>query len=138
ATAASLASTHYIDSTAFIQTTNTATIPGTSTLAFAAQNGGFVIGNVRRTAAYGLRGPGNYNMDGSVKRSFDIWKEGRVKFVFEASAFNAVNHVWFGTPGSNAAGGGSINTSVGNNSFGTVTKQANNPRQFQFAGHFNF
>lgn len=138
ATAASLASTQYVDPDAFIQTTNTATIPGTKSPAFASQNGGYLIGDVRRTAAYGLRGPGNYNIDGSVKRSFNIWKEGRVKFVFEASAFNAVNHVWFGTPGSNAAGGGSINTSVGNKGFGTVTKQANNPRQFQFAGHFNF
>jgi hypothetical protein len=114
-------------------------IPGTTSNAFAGQNGGYLIGNARRTAPLGLRGPSNYNIDGTLKRTFDVWKEGRVKFVFEVGAFNAVNHVWFGSPGTDdAAGGTSIGTSVGSTTFGTVTKQANNPRQFQFSGHINF
>ncbi len=139
ATAASLATTQYIDPNAFIQTTSTAVIPGTTTKAFASQNGGYLIGDLRRTAPYGLRGPSIYDIDSTVKRTFDIWKEGRVKFVFEASAFNTTNHVWFGSPGTDdAASGGTIGESVGSSTFGAVTKQANNPRQFQFAGHFNF
>jgi hypothetical protein len=94
------------------------------------------IGNVARTAPDGLRGPGNYDIDASLRRTFNIWKGGRVKFVLDASVFNAVNHVWFGSPASTADG--SIGSSVGSSSLGTVAGQANNPRQFQFAGHINF
>ncbi len=59
-----------------------------------------------------------------------------MKFVFDASVRNAVNHVWFGSSASTADG--SINTTVGSASLGTVSGQANNPRQFQFGGHFNY
>jgi hypothetical protein len=130
ATAANLSTMHYINTNAFLTTTATN---------FATQNGGYLIGDVPRTAPSHLRGPANYNIDATLKRTFDLWREGRVKFVFEVSAFNAVNHVWFGSPSSaDAAGGTSISTSVGAATFGTITKQANNPRQFQFAGHINF
>lgn len=130
ATYKTLATTQYINPNAFLATTS-ANFPN--------QNGGYLIGDSRRTAPYGLFGPANYNIDGSVRRTFDIWREGRVKFVFEASAFNAVNHVWFGsTSSADAAGGSSIGTAVGASTFGTITKQANSPRQWQFAGHINF
>jgi len=124
ATAASLATTQYISPTAFVNT-STLTNP-------------YVIGNVARTAPLKLRGAANYNIDSTLKRTFNIYGQGRVKFVFEASAFNTTNHVWFGSPGSNDAGGASIGTTVGSSTLGTVTKQANNPRQLQFAGHINF
>jgi len=96
----------------------------------------YVIGSVTRTAPYGLRGPGNYNIDASVRRTFDLWNRENVKFVFEANAFNALNHVWFGSTSTNATG--SINQTFGNSNFGTVAGQANTPRVFQFAGHINF
>ncbi len=96
-----------------------------------------MIGNTARTAPYGLRGPGNYDIDGSLRRTFDIWKDGRAKFVFEANVFNAVNHVWFGSTAATADG--SIGSEVGaDTSLGTVAGQANNPRQWQFGGHINF
>jgi hypothetical protein len=97
---------------------------------------GMVLGNAARTAAYGLRGPGNYDIDGDLRRTFDVWKDGRVKFVFEASVFNAVNHVWFGSSASTADG--SIGSTTGSSSLGVITGQANSPRQWQFAGHINF
>jgi len=104
----------------------------------------YVLGDVARTAPYGLRGPGNYNMDGSLRRTFDLWKNERVKLVLEANAFNAGNHVWFGTTSQNAASGGTIGQSVtsstasSNTTLGTVAGQANLPRQWQFAGHITF
>jgi hypothetical protein len=97
---------------------------------------GMVIGNTARTAPYGLRGPGNYDIDGDLRRTFDLWRDGRVKFIFEASVFNAVNHVWFGSSASTADG--SIGSTTGSSSLGVVTGQANSPRQWQFAGHFTF
>jgi hypothetical protein len=130
ATYKSLATTQYINPLAFLATT---------AANFPSQNGGYLIGDSRRTAPYGLFGPSNYNFDGSIRRTFNIWKDGRAKFVFEASAFNALNHVWFGsTSSADAAGGSSIGTAVGASTFGTITKQANSPRQWQFAGHINF
>jgi hypothetical protein len=101
-----------------------------------------VLGDVARTAPYGLRGPGNYDIDGSLRRTFDLWREGRVKFVFEANVFNAVNHVWFGSPASTADGaiGSSVTSSTpaSDTALGVVAGQSNNPRQWQFAGHINF
>jgi hypothetical protein len=83
-------------------------------------------------------------MDGSLRRTFDLWKNERVKLVLEANAFNAGNHVWFGTTSQNAASGGTIGQSVtsstasSNTTLGTVAGQANLPRQWQFAGHITF
>jgi hypothetical protein len=83
-----------------------------------------------------LRGPGNNDIDATLRRSFDLWKDGRARFIFEASVFNAVNHVWFGSASSTADG--SIGTAFGSSNLGVVAGQANNPRQWQFAGHINF
>jgi hypothetical protein len=97
---------------------------------------GNTLGNTARTAPDGLTGPSNYNLDASLRRTFNLWKGGRVKFLFDASAFNTFNHVWFGSSSSTADG--SIGTSVGASSLGTVAGQANNPRQFQLSGHIAF
>jgi len=133
ATRKTLASTQYINPAAFVATSatiNTACTASTSACT------GMVLGNTARTAPYGLRGPGNYNIDGSLRRTFDLWKSENVKFVFEASVFNAVNHVWFGSAASTADG--TIGSATGSSSLGVVAGQANNPRQWQFAGHINF
>ncbi len=144
ATRTNLSSMQYINPAAFLQTgalINTATcsapIVGTTNPCT-----GELLGDVARTAPFGLRGPGNYDIDGSLRRTFDLWKDGRVKFIFEASVFNAVNHVWFGSPASTADGaiGSSVtsSTATSDTGLGVVAGQANSPRQFQFAGHFNF
>lgn len=101
----------------------------------------YEIGNLARSAPYGLRGPGNYDIDGSLRRSFSIMPDNRAQLVLEADVFNAVNHVWFGTTSSNASG--SIGESFGSSpaastSLGVVNGQANQPRQWQFEAHINF
>lgn len=101
ATRTTLSSMQYINPAAFLKT---------SSFAGEGANGEYVLGDVARTAPLGLRAPGNYNIDASVRRTFDLWPNERVKFVFEASVFNAVNHVWFGSPASTADG--SIGSSV--------------------------
>ena len=146
--ATELSSMQYINPAAFVQTgsfTNSTTCTATGTPSPCI---GEVLGDVARTAPYGLRGPGNYDIDGDLRRTFDIWKDGRVKFIFEANVFNAVNHVWFGSSASTADG--SIGSSVageycpscktvnGNPSLGVISGQANSPRQWQMAGHITF
>ena len=139
ATRDNLASMQYINPAAFLQTS--AFVPNKLN----GPAGEYVLGDVARTAPYGLRGPSNYNIDGSLRRTFSLWRNERVKFVFDAAVFNAVNHVWFGSASSTADG--SIGSSVAgmvtptansDTALGTIAGQANNPRQFQFAGHFNF
>ena len=141
-----LSAMQYINPGAFVQTgvlTNTADCTATGSAC-----NGMLLGDVARTAPYGLRGPGNYDIDGDLRRTFDVWKDGRVKFLFEASVFNAVNHVWFGSSASTADG--SIGSSVtgeycptcttvnGNPGLGVISGQANSPRQWQMSGHFTF
>lgn len=120
-----LSSTPYINAAAFTQTGTGGTLTNP-----------YVVGDIARTAPFGLRGPGNYNIDSSLRRTFNIWDKENLKFVFEANVFNAFNHVWFGSTSTNAVG--TINQTLGNSNFGTIAGQANNPRQWQFAGHFNF
>ncbi len=138
ATAATLSKIQYINPGAFLQT---ASLVNPVCTAGTACNG-MVIGDATRTAPYGLFGPGNYDIDGSLRRTFDLWKDGRAKFVFEAQVFNAVNHVWFGSPASTADGaiGSSVTSSTASadTALGVVAGQSNNPRQWQFAGHINF
>lgn len=96
--------------------------------AFTAPNdpNNYQIGDVSRTAPYGLFGPGGYNIDAGLSRTFPITE--RVNFVFNAEAFNVTNAVQFG----------GINTNMTSSGFGTVSKQSNSPRDWQFAGRVNF
>ncbi len=123
ATAATLAHIQYINPAAFEVTPD------------------YEIGNLARSAAYGLRGPSNYDIDGSLRRTFNILPNERAQFQFQADVFNAVNHVWFGTTASNSAGGKinqSFATSTTSPDLGVVSGQANIPRQWQFEGHIIF
>ena len=139
ATRTTLASIQYINPAAFVMgpgNAGTSNVVNPNCTAGTSACTGMVLGNVARTAPYGLRGPGNNNVDAALRRTFDLWKKENVKFIFEASVFNAVNHVWFGSSSSTADG--SIGTTTGSASLGVVAGQANNPRQWQFAGHINF
>lgn len=110
-TATTFGSVKYIDASAFIAT------PG---------NGGYNFGNVDRNAPYHLYNTGNYNLDGGVRREFPIFE--RVHFIFQADALNVVNHTQFGGLGVSLASG----------SFGSLSKQSNGSRDWQFAGKLNF
>ena len=85
-----------------------------------------LIGNAPRTGALGLRNPTQWNIDSGIRRSIPIWRE--MAFVFEANAFNTLNHTLFSNP----------NGTVGSASFGTIGSASNKPRAFEFAGHINF
>jgi hypothetical protein len=98
----------YIDSTAFSVPT------------------AYTIGDAARTYAYGLRNPGTYDEDLSLRRAFNVWEQ--LKFTFEASAYNLDGHVDFGGPA----------TTVGSSTFGVVSSQANSPRDIQFSGRLDF
>jgi hypothetical protein len=84
----------------------------------------FTFGNVSRFID--VRGPGLFNWDLSVFKTFSI-KE-RIRAQFRAEALNATNTAYFGTP----------NTTVTNSSFGVITSQINNPRLIQLGTRITF
>lgn len=100
----------------------------TATTAFC-NSGNFMFGDGPRTGAFGLRNPSRYNLNASIRRSFNVTPE-RVKFIFAVDCQNVTNKVTFG----------GINTSVGSAAFGTVSTATSNTgsRDFQLSGRLNF
>jgi hypothetical protein len=88
------------------------------------QAGQFTFGNTSRFLD--VRGPGLFNWDLSIFKTFSI-KE-RIKAQFRAEALNATNTVYFGTP----------NTTITSSSFGVITSQINNPRLIQLGVRISF
>jgi len=86
----------------------------------------YTYGNTPRTFAYGLRGPGYFQQNLSLRRQFTIWE--RVKMTIQADSINPFNNVEFGNPA----------TSISSSSFGKITSQANNPRDLQFSARLSF
>ena len=84
------------------------------------------IGDVARTAPYGLFGPGGYGINAGVRRTFPITR--RIHFIFNAEAFNVMNNVNFG----------GIDTNSSSSSFGTIRRQTNSSRDWQFSGKVTF
>ena len=89
-------------------------------------NNGYNFGNLPRMAPYGLHNVANYSWSAGVRRVFPIHE--RLNFTFQADCFNVTNYVQFG----------GLNESLSSSSFGSLSKQNNSPRDWQFAGKINF
>ena len=109
-TSDSISSTSFINSAAFQQTTD------------------YKFSVLARTAPFGLIGPGNYNLDLSLRRIFALPHFDRMKLTLEGDLYNAFNHVQLG----------GINTAYGNNTFGVPTATANQSRDAQLAARIDF
>lgn len=107
---------------------------------------GFQFGNLARTAPYNLRYPHTTHWDMGLMRTFDIVKSRNLKFIFRAEVFNITNHTEFAgintsypcTSGADFGVGGGTCTLTSSQAFGRVSTQANDPRDWQFSGKFNF
>ena len=92
--------------------------------------GNFMIGDAPRAGAFGgLRNPSVYNMNASIRRSFNLTPE-RVRFIFAVDCQNVTNKVTFG----------GIGVAVNSANFGAPTTATSNTgsRDFQFSGRLNF
>jgi len=82
-----------------------------------------------RTAPYNLYGPGNYQLDLAMVRSFPLHLGETTKLDFRAEWYNVTNHTLFGV----------ASTAVGNSSFGQVTQSAiANRKAAQFSARIEF
>jgi hypothetical protein len=86
------------------------------------------IGDAPRSAVLGLRNPGKYNLDMSLRRSFNITPE-RVKFIFQVDCTDVTNKTTFG--------GINVTWSPDSKVLGQVGSASGN-RDFQFSGRVNF
>jgi hypothetical protein len=123
-TAANLSAVHYLNTAAFQLPAAFPLPAGASSKAVAVTK----VGDAPRTSL-NLWSPSRYNLNASLQRTFNITPE-RVKFVFQADAFNVSNKVTFG----------GINTTwspAASSTFGEVTSASGN-RDFQFSGRINF
>lgn len=80
----------------------------------------FTFGDSPRTLS-AVRAPSVHNMDLSVFKNFRATEQVNVQF--RAETFNALNQVVFGNP----------NMTLSSGQFGSITSQANTPRDIQFA-----
>jgi len=89
----------------------------------------YVFSNTARTAPYNLYGPGNYNLDISLRRSFGLHLSESSRLSLQADMYNVTNHTQFSVS----------STSFGNSSFGQVSGgQANRSRAIQLSGRIEF
>ena len=86
----------------------------------------FTFGTTPRTMAYGLRNPWQPNESITVGKDFDLPK--KTILHLQADAFNLFNRTVFG----------GITTNIDSAAFGTVSGQANSPRNLQFEAYFRF
>jgi hypothetical protein len=95
------------------------------TAAFIAKPGAYMFGNANSRAPFNLWTPGSYTLNASLRKSWPIYD--RLKFTFEADAFNVPNKVTFGY----------ASTSVSATNFGQTNSGSGN-RDFQFALRLDF
>ncbi len=106
-------STRYIDPNAF------ATTPA------------YMFSNLPRTAPYNIYGPGNYDIDISLRRSFALHLTESTKLDLQADLYNVTNHTQFG-------GIGLSWSTASSSSFGQVSSQANLSRDAQLSARVEF
>jgi hypothetical protein len=111
----------YIDINAFQTPQDISATPGSSHQ--------YLIGNAPRTRAFNIVGPGNQNINASVRRSFAIHEN--LAFIFQADCTNLWNKMVFGNP---VSGWSTSSTST----FGEVGPPSTSPRDFQLSAHLSF
>jgi len=117
----------YLDINGFSQPANVSTAINPSTGKYITSQ--YLIGNAPRTAAYGIRNPGNQSDNLSIRRSFPMFHE-RMALVIQGDCSNFLNKMIWGGP---SAGWG-----VGSTTFGEVSAPGTAPRDWQMSGHFTF
>jgi hypothetical protein len=103
-------------------------IAPTSTLLNSVWAPAYTFGNAPRTAPYNLYGPGNYDVDISLRRSFGLHLGESSRLSLQADMYNVSNHTRFG----------GIGTTLGSSNFGAVSTQANTSRDIQLSGRIEF
>jgi hypothetical protein len=90
----------------------------------------YTFGNAPRTAPFGLTGPGNFDLDISLRRTFPLHLGEGSQLSLQADLYNVTNYVLFTSS--------SIGVTLGNSNFGQPSTQFNNPRAAQLSARLEF
>ncbi len=120
-----------------------ATTPFLDASAFFVPNATYQVGNVPASGGFNAFGPGYWDVDGGLSRTFRIRED--LSFVFAAQVVNLPNHFSWGAPNTQinqvvdgaAPNGNGLGTNTKSN-FGTLTNSGQAPRDWQFNGKFVF
>jgi hypothetical protein len=89
----------------------------------------YQISDAPRTAPYNLYGPGNYQLDLALVRSFPLHITEATKLDFRAEWYNVTNHTYFAV----------ASAAVGNGAFGQVASNGlANRKAAQFSARISF
>ena len=89
----------------------------------------YLFGDAPRTAPYGLVGPGTYQLDLAMVRSFPLHLTSSSRLNFRAEWYNVTNHTFWSV----------ADTKIDDSNFGTVTPSgSNNRKAAQFSGRIEF
>jgi hypothetical protein len=89
----------------------------------------YLMSDGPRTAPYNLVGPGTYQLDLAMVRSFPLHLTASSKLNFRAEWYNVTNHTFWSV----------ADTKIGDSNFGTVTPSgSNNRKAAQFSGRIEF
>ena len=84
-----------------------------------------------------LRGPGLFNLNGSVTRTF-AFKEDKIKLQLVGEAFNLTNTVTFSNPQTTCCWLTTATGTTNYNNFAVITGTASSPRYLQVGGYVRF
>jgi hypothetical protein len=89
----------------------------------------YLFGDAPRTAPYGLVGPGTYQLDLAMVRSFPLHLTASSRLNFRAEWYNVTNHTFWSV----------ADTKIDDSNFGTVTPSgSNNRKAAQFSARIEF
>jgi hypothetical protein len=113
-------------------TTGTTTEPWTT----------YKMGNIATTAPYGIHGPGWWDVDLGIRRTFSVRETATLHLTFqiEADVSNATNSTFFNVGSLGLSANSASPSTNWNSTFGQVNGQNQQiaPRDWQFAGRFRF
>lgn len=123
------ASTYIVPSTGSTLATAAGPFLNPSTGILNTGNYPYTFGDAARTAPYNISGPGNYQLDFALVRSFPLHLGESTHLDFRAEWYNVTNHTLFDV----------ASTAVGNSKFGQVTQTGNlNRKSAQFSARISF
>jgi len=133
---------NYLNTNAFESPDSSPTDPSYSTGTTTEPWTTFKIGNIASTAPDGIKGPGWWDIDLGLRRTFNVRETATLHLTFqiEADVSNATNSTFFNVGSLSLSANSASPSTNWSSTFGQVNGQNQQiaPRDWQFAGRFRF
>jgi hypothetical protein len=140
--AANFTTINYLNTNAFESPDSSPTDPSYSTGTTTEPWTTYKMGNIASTAPDGIKGPGWWDVDLGLRRTFNIRETATLHLTFqiEADVSNATNSTFFHVASLGLSANSASPSTNWSSTFGTIDQQNVQiaPRDWQFAGRFRF